>query len=45
MVLLFGMHIYWKIIMIKVGLEIYSSGSYKNIYDNRENKLDHKKEN
>ncbi|CAD8188384.1 unnamed protein product [Paramecium octaurelia] len=45
MVLLFGMHIYWTIFMVKVGLGIFSSGRYKNIYDNRENKLDHKKEN
>lgn len=46
MVLLFGMHVYWTIFMVKVGLGIFSSGRYKNIYDNRENKLDHnKKEN
>lgn len=31
--------------MIKVGIGIFSSGKYKNVYDNRENKLDNKKEN
>lgn len=30
--------------MVKVGLGIFSSGKYKNVYDNRENKLDHKKD-
>jgi len=30
--------------MIKVGLGIFTSGRYKNVYDNRENKLDHKKD-
>ncbi|CAD8188299.1 unnamed protein product [Paramecium pentaurelia] len=44
MIVLFGMHIYWTIFMVKVGIGIFSAGKYKNVYDNRENKLDNKKE-
>lgn len=40
MLVLFAMHIYWTIFMVKVGLGIFSSGRYKNVYDNRESKLD-----
>lgn len=43
MIVLFGMHVYWTIFMLKVGSGIFSAGKYKNVYDNRENKLDHKK--
>jgi ceramide synthetase len=34
------MHIYWNFYMLKVGMGIFKSGKYKNVYDNKENGLD-----
>lgn len=37
---LLGMHFYWTVFMVKVGMGIFKAGKYKNVYDNKENKLD-----
>ena len=37
---LLGMHFYWTVFMVKVGMSIFKAGKYKNVYDNKENKLD-----
>lgn len=34
------MHLYWTCFMVKVGMGIFKSGKYNNVYDNKENKLD-----
>ena len=40
LVILQLMHIYWSVYIMKVGVGIFKAGRYKNVYDNKENKID-----
>jgi ceramide synthetase len=34
------MHIYWTIYQLKTGKAIFKAGRYRNLYDNKENKIE-----